>query len=71
MAGKIGTSISKTAQSVGCSLSTVVSTYAKWFNDGKTSSRRHGVGRPRIIKEKVRQRLVRLVNKTGARQQLS
>ncbi|GFS79623.1 transposable element Tcb1 transposase [Trichonephila clavipes] len=35
----------------------VVSTYAKWMNDGETSSRRHGVGRPHVIKVKGRRRL--------------
>ncbi|GFW70851.1 transposable element Tcb1 transposase [Trichonephila clavipes] len=40
-AGRLGTSISKTARLVGCSRSTFVSTYAKWMNDGETSSRRH------------------------------
>ncbi|GFY08185.1 transposable element Tcb1 transposase [Trichonephila clavipes] len=49
--------ISETARLVGCSRSTVVSTYAKWMNDGETSSRRHGVGRPHAIKEKDRRRL--------------
>ncbi|GBM70714.1 hypothetical protein AVEN_64649-1 [Araneus ventricosus] len=34
---------------------------AKWINDGDTSSRCQGVGRPHIIKEKERQTLSRLV----------
>ncbi|GFU39537.1 transposable element Tcb1 transposase [Trichonephila clavipes] len=57
MKRRLETSISETARLVGCSRSTVVSTYAKWMNDGETSSRRHGVGRPHAIKEKGRRRL--------------
>ncbi|GFW42147.1 transposable element Tcb1 transposase [Trichonephila clavipes] len=52
MGRRFRTSISETARIVGCSRSTVVSTYAKWMNDGETSSRRHGVGRPHAIREK-------------------
>ncbi|GFX51770.1 uncharacterized protein TNCV_5014721 [Trichonephila clavipes] len=52
MARRLGTSISETARVVGCSRSTVVSTYEKWMNDSETSSRRHGVGRPNAVKEK-------------------
>ncbi|GBL92077.1 hypothetical protein AVEN_102621-1 [Araneus ventricosus] len=33
----------------------------KWINDGDTNSRRQGVGRPRVIKEKGRRRLSHLV----------
>ncbi|GFV93826.1 uncharacterized protein TNCV_367251 [Trichonephila clavipes] len=51
MARRLGTSISETARLVGCSRSTVVSTYAKWMNDGETSSRRHGVRCLHAIKE--------------------
>ncbi|GBN55214.1 hypothetical protein AVEN_246141-1 [Araneus ventricosus] len=58
---RLGTSISETARLVGCSRSAVVSIHAKWINDGDTSSRRQGVGRPRVIKEKRRRRLSRLV----------
>lgn len=61
MARRLATSISETARLVGCSRSTVVSTYAKWMNGGETSSRRHGVGRPHAIKEKGRRRLSRMV----------
>ena len=61
MARRLGTSISETARLVGCSRPTVVSTYAKWMNDGETSSRRHGVGRPHAIKGKGRRRLSRMV----------
>ncbi|GFW48066.1 uncharacterized protein TNCV_2402531 [Trichonephila clavipes] len=61
MVRRLGTSISETARLVGCSRSTVVSTYAKWMNDGETSNRRHGVGRPHAIKEKCRRRLSRMV----------
>ncbi|GFX25255.1 transposable element Tcb1 transposase [Trichonephila clavipes] len=50
-------SISETARLVGCSQSTVVSTYAKWMNDDETSSRGHGVGLPHAIKEEGRRRL--------------
>ncbi|GFX94963.1 uncharacterized protein TNCV_3045951 [Trichonephila clavipes] len=57
MARRLGTDISETARLAGCSLSTIVSTYAKWLNDGEASSRRHGVGRPHVIKEKGRRRL--------------
>ncbi|GFX20278.1 transposable element Tcb1 transposase [Trichonephila clavipes] len=56
MARRLGTSISETARVVGCLRSAVVSTYAKWMNDGETSSRRHGVGRSHAIK-KSHQRL--------------
>ena len=51
IARRLASSIFETARFVGCSLSTVVSTYAKLMNDGKTSSRRHGVGRPHVIEE--------------------
>ncbi|GFY05631.1 uncharacterized protein TNCV_4402981 [Trichonephila clavipes] len=37
MARRLGTNISETARLMGCSRSTV-STYAKWMNDGETSS---------------------------------
>ncbi|GBO06127.1 hypothetical protein AVEN_35207-1 [Araneus ventricosus] len=57
MARRLGTSITETARLVGCSRSAVVSIYAKWINDGDTSSRLQGVGRPRVIKEKGRPRL--------------
>ncbi|XP_015911309.2 uncharacterized protein [Parasteatoda tepidariorum] len=61
MAHRLGTSIFETARLMGCSRSIVVSTYAKWMNEGETSSRRHGVGRPHAIKEKGRRRLSHLV----------
>ncbi|GBN17343.1 hypothetical protein AVEN_141503-1 [Araneus ventricosus] len=61
MARRVGTSITETARLVGCSQSAVVSIYAQRINDGDTSSRRQGVGRPRIIKTKGRRRLSRLV----------
>ncbi|GBL75234.1 hypothetical protein AVEN_194466-1 [Araneus ventricosus] len=61
MARSLGTSITETARLVGCSRSAVMSIHAKWINDGDTSSRRQGVGRPRVIKEKRRRRLSRLV----------
>ncbi|GBM07224.1 hypothetical protein AVEN_25481-1 [Araneus ventricosus] len=47
MARRLGASITETARLVGCSRSAVVSIHAKWINDGDTSSRRQGVGRPR------------------------
>ncbi|GBN00554.1 hypothetical protein AVEN_76604-1 [Araneus ventricosus] len=61
MARRLGTSITETARLVGCSRSVVVSIHAKWINDGDTSSRRQGVGSPRVIKDKGRRRLYRLV----------
>ncbi|GBO24076.1 hypothetical protein AVEN_160407-1 [Araneus ventricosus] len=61
MARRRGTSIIETARMVGCSRSAVVSIHAKWINDGDTSSRLQGVGRPRVSKEKGRRRLSRLV----------
>ncbi|GBM96662.1 hypothetical protein AVEN_29480-1 [Araneus ventricosus] len=61
MARRLGTSITETARLVGCSRSAVISIHAKWINDGDISSRRQGVGRPRVIKEKGRRRLSRLV----------
>ncbi|GBM72211.1 hypothetical protein AVEN_244000-1 [Araneus ventricosus] len=61
MARSLGTSITETAQLVGCSRSVVVSIHAKWINDGDTSSRRQGVGHSRVIKENERRRLPRLV----------
>ncbi|CAL1266832.1 unnamed protein product [Larinioides sclopetarius] len=60
MSRRLGTSISETIRLVGCLRSTVVSTYAKWMNDGVTSSRRHGVGRPHAMKEKGHRRLSRM-----------
>ncbi|GFU03065.1 transposable element Tc1 transposase [Trichonephila clavipes] len=65
MARRLGKSISETTRLVGCSRTTVVSTYAKWMNDGETSSRRHGVGRPHAIKKKGRRRQSRM-NSIGA-----
>ncbi|GBO11183.1 hypothetical protein AVEN_23733-1 [Araneus ventricosus] len=61
MARRLGTSITETARLLGCSRSAVVSIHAKWINDGDTSRRRQGVGCPRVIKEKGRQRLSRFV----------
>ncbi|GBN62256.1 hypothetical protein AVEN_3795-1 [Araneus ventricosus] len=42
MARRLGTSVTETAQLVGCSRSAAVSIHAKWINDGDTSSRRQG-----------------------------
>ncbi|GBM86404.1 hypothetical protein AVEN_247443-1 [Araneus ventricosus] len=61
MARRLGTSITETARLVGCSQSAVVSIYAKWINEGDTSSRRQGVDRTRVTKEKGRRRLSRWV----------
>ncbi|GBO24030.1 hypothetical protein AVEN_128699-1 [Araneus ventricosus] len=61
MARRLGTSITETARLVGCSRSAVVSSHAKWINDGGTSSRCQDVGRPRVFKEKGRRRLSCLV----------
>ncbi|GBM88137.1 hypothetical protein AVEN_62048-1 [Araneus ventricosus] len=61
MARRLGTIITETARLVGRSRSAIVSIHAKWINDGDTSSRRQGVGRRRVIKEKGRRRLSRLV----------
>ncbi|GBM91025.1 hypothetical protein AVEN_198494-1 [Araneus ventricosus] len=61
MARRLETSITLIARLIGCSRSAVVSTHAKWINDGDTSIRRQGVGRPRVIKENGRRRLSRLV----------
>ncbi|GBM39865.1 Transposable element Tc1 transposase [Araneus ventricosus] len=60
LARRLGTSITEAARLVGCSRSAVVSIHAKWINDGDTSSRCQGVGRPRVIKGKGRRRLSRL-----------
>ncbi|GBN20240.1 hypothetical protein AVEN_46234-1 [Araneus ventricosus] len=61
MARRLGTSIAERARLVVCSRSVIVSIHAKWINDGYTSSRRHGVRRPHVIKEKGRRRLSRWV----------
>ncbi|GBN89207.1 Transposable element Tc1 transposase [Araneus ventricosus] len=45
----------------------LVSIHAKWMNDCDTSSRRQGVGRPRVIKVKGRRRLSRLVKQNRRR----
>ncbi|GFX70506.1 uncharacterized protein TNCV_4474401 [Trichonephila clavipes] len=70
MAQRLGISICKTARLVGCSRSTVVSTYVKWVNDGETSSRRHDVGCLHAIKEKSHRRLSRMV-KMSEKKELS
>ncbi|GBN64282.1 hypothetical protein AVEN_1154-1 [Araneus ventricosus] len=61
MVRRLGTSITETARLVGCSRFAVVSIHTKWINDSDTSSRRQGVGRPRVIKEKGCRRLSRLI----------
>ncbi|GBM45215.1 hypothetical protein AVEN_63827-1 [Araneus ventricosus] len=64
MARRLGTIITVTARLVGCSRSAVVSIHTKWINADDTSSRRQGVGRPRVIKEKGLRRLSRLVKQS-------
>ncbi|GBN30776.1 hypothetical protein AVEN_173526-1 [Araneus ventricosus] len=61
MSRRLETIITETARLVDCSRSAIVSIHAKWIYDGDTGSRRQGVGRPRVIKEKGRRRLSRLV----------
>ncbi|GBN36159.1 hypothetical protein AVEN_25282-1 [Araneus ventricosus] len=61
MARRLETSITETARLVGCSRSAVFSIHAKWINDGDTRSRRQSFGCPRVIKEKGRRGLSRLV----------
>ncbi|GBM03518.1 Sialin [Araneus ventricosus] len=58
---RLRTSITETARLVCCSRSAIVSIHAKWINDGDTSSRCQGVGRPHVIKEKGHRRLSRWV----------
>ncbi|GBM31119.1 hypothetical protein AVEN_58917-1 [Araneus ventricosus] len=58
---RLGTGITEIARLEGCLRSAVVSIHAKWINDSDTSSRRQGVGRPLVVKEKGRRRLSRLV----------
>ncbi|GBM75786.1 hypothetical protein AVEN_77155-1 [Araneus ventricosus] len=53
MARRLGMSITEFARLVGCSRSAVVSIHAKWINEGDTSSRRRGIGRPRVIKKRT------------------
>uniref|UniRef100_A0AAY5KPB9 Tc1-like transposase DDE domain-containing protein n=1 Tax=Esox lucius TaxID=8010 RepID=A0AAY5KPB9_ESOLU len=61
MARRLGQSISETAGLVGCSRSTVVSTYRQWSEEGQTTNRRQGVGRPRLIDAPGQRMLSRLV----------
>ncbi|GBM26310.1 hypothetical protein AVEN_226640-1 [Araneus ventricosus] len=60
MTRRLGTSITETARLVACSRSAVVTQ-----NGCDTSSRRQDVDRPRVIKEKGRRRLSRLVKQNG------
>ena len=60
MPRRLGTSISKTALLVGCILS-AISIYKKLMDDDENSSRRQDVERLRVIKQKRRQRLSRIV----------
>ncbi|GFX62371.1 HTH_Tnp_Tc3_2 domain-containing protein [Trichonephila clavipes] len=57
----------KTARLVGCSCSALFSIYAKWINDGETSSRHLAVGPPRIVKVKGHQRLSYLVKQNQSK----
>ncbi|GBM47051.1 hypothetical protein AVEN_68371-1 [Araneus ventricosus] len=61
MARRLGTNITETARLVGCLRSAAVSIHEKLTNDGDASSKRPGVGRPRVIKQKGLRRLSRLV----------
>ncbi|KAJ8276573.1 hypothetical protein COCON_G00083250, partial [Conger conger] len=61
MARRLGRSISETAKLVGCSRSAVVSTYRQWSEEGQTTNRRQGIGRPRLIDARGQRRLSRLV----------
>ena len=61
MASRLGQSISETARLVGCSRSAVESTYRQWSEEGQTTNRRQGVGRPRIIDVRGKRRLSRLI----------
>ena len=61
MARRLGQSISETTRLVECSLTAVVSTYRQWSEEGQTTNRRQGVGRPRLIDARGQQRLSRLV----------
>ena len=61
MARRLGQSISEMARLVGCSRSAVVSTYRQWSEEGQTTNRRQGVGRPRLINARGQRRLSHLV----------
>ncbi|KAI4872592.1 hypothetical protein NFI96_002177 [Prochilodus magdalenae] len=61
VARRLGQSISQTAKLVGCSRSAVANTYRKWCVEGQTTSRRRGVGRPRLIDARGQQMLSHLV----------
>ncbi|GBM48975.1 hypothetical protein AVEN_261355-1 [Araneus ventricosus] len=61
MVRKLGMSITETTRLVGCSRSAAVSIHVKWITDCDTSSRRQGVVRACVIKEKRRWRLSRVV----------
>ena len=67
MARRLGTSISETARLVGCSRSAVVSVFNKWRNQGETTSKRRGVGRPPLITDVGRRRLGRQVKQDRRR----
>ena len=52
------TNISQIIRLVRCLRSKIISTYTKWIKGGEI--KRHGIGRPHVIKEKDRRRLFRL-----------
>lgn len=58
---QLGRSITETARLAGCSRSAVARVYRLWSAEGRTSSRRQGVGRPRLIDTRGLRRLSRLV----------
>ncbi|KAK7149599.1 hypothetical protein R3I94_009045 [Phoxinus phoxinus] len=61
MARRLGTSITETAKLVDCSRSAVVKIYQQWSEEGQTTNRRQGVGRPRLIDARGQLRLTHLV----------
>ncbi|ROL55101.1 hypothetical protein DPX16_0796 [Anabarilius grahami] len=61
MARRLGQSISKTADLVGCSRSAVVSIYQKCSKEGTVVNRRQGHGRPRLNDARGERRLARVV----------
>lgn len=61
MARRLGLSISKTAELVGCSRFAVVSTFQKWSKEGHPVNRRKGHGRPRLIDARGEKMLADLV----------
>lgn len=60
MARRLGQSISKTADLVGCPRSAVVSTYQKCSQEGQPAKRRKGHERPRLTDSHREQRIARV-----------